>query len=86
MRARELGDIPAERVARILREAGLTAEQAEAIYKLTSLCTGEDRYVLPPLGREQTVGTTDPVSAEVCAECHKGIAGFGPTLTPKRGA
>ena len=85
MRSRELGDIPAERVARVLREAGLTADQAEAIYKLTSLCTGAERYVLPPLGREQTIATMDPVSPD-CAECQKGIAGFGPTLTPKRGA
>ncbi|MEP7118865.1 MAG: 4Fe-4S dicluster domain-containing protein, partial [Acidobacteriota bacterium] len=85
MRSREVSDIPAERVARILQEAGITHDQAEAIYKLTSLCTGADRYVLPPLAREQAVAA-DSVSPEVCAECHKGSCGFGPNETPKRGA
>jgi nitrate reductase beta subunit len=84
MRTRELSDIPPERVARVLRDADLSGEQAEAIYKLTSLCTGADRYVLPPLARELTV-VAEPGAGDACAECLKGTAGFGPTRSPKRG-
>jgi nitrate reductase beta subunit len=84
MRSRELSDIPAERVARLLRESGITAAQAEDIYKLTSLCSGSERYVLPPLAREQTIGA-EPLPSEACAQCAKGSCGFGPTLSPKRG-
>jgi len=62
----------------------VTAEQAQAIYALTSLSTGDDRYVLPPLAREQAVGF-EPGATDACAECLKGMAGFGPTRSPKRG-
>ena len=33
----------------MLREADSTPEEAEAIYRLTSLCTFEERFVIPPI-------------------------------------
>ena len=39
-------------VARRLREADCTEEEAEAIYRLTSLCRAADRAVVPPSMRE----------------------------------
>ena len=35
-----------EWVAKAMGEVGLTAKVAEAIYRLTSLCTFEDRFVI----------------------------------------
>jgi nitrate reductase beta subunit len=61
-----------------LDAAGLTAAQADAIYRFTALSTLDDRYVLPPLQREQAMGG-DP---EAC----RGSCGFGPNVPPGRGA
>jgi len=69
-----------ERAAAALAEAGLTAEEADAIYRLTALATLEERYVLPPLHREEAVGT-DPDAAETCRQC----CGLGTTTSPGRG-
>ena len=80
MRARDLDDVSEERVARVLREAGLSAEQAEAIYRLTALCDPRARYVMPPIQREE--GMVEPEqSAETC----KGTCGLGFTAAPERG-
>ena len=79
-RATELDDVDPERVERVLREAGITAAEADEIYRLTALATLEDRYVLPPLHREEALaGMCEP---EVC----RGSCGLGPTEPPKRGA
>ena len=51
-RSLDVDDVP-ESVARtVLAEAGLTAAEANAIYRLTALSTLEERFVLPPLQRE----------------------------------
>jgi nitrate reductase beta subunit len=39
----------------MLREAHCTREEADAIYKLTALCTYEERFVIPPMNREQAI-------------------------------
>ncbi|MCZ2151304.1 MAG: nitrate reductase subunit beta [Bryobacterales bacterium] len=54
-RARTAGDVDQETALRMLAEADCTPEQAEAIYQLTSLCTFEDRFVIPPMHREQVI-------------------------------
>jgi nitrate reductase beta subunit len=85
-RAKALGDLAgseAGRVSRVLRDAGLDAESAEAIYRMTSLTDPHERYVLPPLQREEAIRE----EATGCSvECHKGGCGLGPTTTPERGA
>jgi nitrate reductase beta subunit len=68
-----------DKVRRILREANISVEQAEDIYRLTALATLEERYVMPPIQREETFA--DHIDAEFC----KGSCGLGPTLSPKRG-
>ena len=64
---------------RFLHEADLTIEEAESIYKLTSLCTFEDRFVIPPMHREQAI--------EMIKEPHEARAetGFGFVGGPQRG-
>jgi nitrate reductase beta subunit len=68
------------RAARALAEADLTPEDADAIYRLTALATLEERYVLPPLHREESVGLR-PDAAEACRQC----CGLGTTRSPGRG-
>ncbi len=79
MRSRELDDFEPDQVRRILREAQLTPEQAEAIYRLTALATLQERYECPPLQREETLDD------EAEAERRKGLAGFGIHQPPGRG-
>ncbi len=63
-----------------LAEAGLTAEMAEAIYRLTTQPTLEERFVLPPYHREMSIETLkDPLM-------HKGEVGVGFSSPPLRGA
>jgi len=79
-RACDLDDVDPARVERVLREAGLTPSQADEIYRLTALATLEDRYVLPPLHREEALaGVCEP---EMC----RGSCGLGATEPPKRGS
>jgi nitrate reductase beta subunit len=74
-----VGDIDAETVDRMLREADTTREEAEAIYRLTSLCTFEDRFVIPPMYREEAIEMMqDPLEA-------KQGTGFGFMEGPARG-
>ncbi|MGC8830230.1 MAG: nitrate reductase subunit beta [Verrucomicrobiia bacterium] len=63
-------DVEEDKMRKILREAGITAEQAEEIYKMTALPDVYERFVLPPLQREESI---QPVcSPEMC----KGCSGF----------
>ena len=78
-RALTVGDVTMEEAARMLREADCTAEEAEAIYRLTSLCTFDDRFVIPPSHREQAIEMMeDPMT-------HKQGVGFGFLSGPRRG-
>ena len=56
-RARQVGDLPADAVAGTMAEARLSAEDADAIYRLTSLAGMDERIVIPPMMRE---GLTEP--------------------------
>jgi nitrate reductase / nitrite oxidoreductase, beta subunit len=51
-RARSVGDLSPYAAADALREANLTAAQADEIYRLTTLADMSERVVIPPLGRE----------------------------------
>ncbi len=63
----------------MLRAADCTAEEAEEIYKLTALCTFEDRFVIPPSHREEALEMLeDPHD-------HRQAAGFGFLSGPRRG-
>ncbi len=78
-RAQRAGDIAPEEVTKVMAEGQLTAEEAEAIYRLTSLPTFEDRFVIPPMAREMAIESVmDPFQ-------HKPQAGIGFRQQPKRG-
>jgi nitrate reductase beta subunit len=78
MRSQKVGNLPEEDVARALREGGTTPEEAEAIYRLTSMPTFQERFVLPPLGRELAIESSmDPFAA-------KREGGFGFRSAPER--
>jgi nitrate reductase beta subunit len=75
-----VGDIDASIVDQALKEADCSREEAEAIYKLTSLCTFDDRFVIPPANREEAISMIkDPLE-------QKNEVGFGFLQKGKRGA
>jgi nitrate reductase beta subunit len=64
----------------LLASAGTDEEEVEAIYRLTTLPTVEDRFVFPPYHREMSIeDLKDPLA-------HKGEAGLGYLQPPLRGA
>ncbi len=78
-RAQSAGDVPPAEAVRILADAGLTPDSAEAIFKLTATPTFEDRFVIPPMAREVSIESViDPLT-------HKQGAGFGFRQDARRG-
>jgi nitrate reductase beta subunit len=78
-RALTVGDVTMELAERMLREADSSPEEGEAIYQLTSLCTFEDRFVIPPMHREEALQMLeDPL-------VNKQASGFGFVAAPRRG-
>jgi nitrate reductase / nitrite oxidoreductase, beta subunit len=55
-RAVTVGDVARQDADRVLAAADCSATEAEAIYRLTTLCTVADRFVVPPAHREQAGG------------------------------
>jgi nitrate reductase beta subunit len=78
-RALTVGDVDRGLVERMLREADCSAEEAEAIYRLTSLCTFDDRFVIPPMHREEALEMLEEPHE------HRQSAGFGFLSGPRRG-
>ncbi|MDO8670932.1 MAG: nitrate reductase subunit beta [Dehalococcoidia bacterium] len=78
-RSQTVGDLDERRVAAIMQEAGISAEKAEQIYRLTSLPRFKDRFVIPPSHREQFVEQTQEVQA------FKGETGISFGVPVKRG-
>lgn len=78
-RAVTVGDIDMKTAERILTEADCTPAEADAIYTLTSLCTFDDRFVIPPMHREEAIEMMkDPHE-------HRSSTGFGFVQAPERG-
>jgi nitrate reductase beta subunit len=79
-RAVTVGDVDLETADRMLKEADCTIAEAEEIYKLTSLCTFDERFVIPPMYREKAM--------EMVIDPHgvKQSTGFGFMETPRRGS
>ncbi len=78
-RAVTVGDVEMETAKKMLAEADCSVEEAEEIYKLTSLCTFNERFVIPPAHREEAIEMLkDPME-------HKQEVGFGFREEPKRG-
>ncbi len=78
-RALTVGDVEMATAEAMLREADCSAEEADGIYQLTSLCTFEDRFVIPPAHREEAIEMMrDPHE-------HRQSVGFGFLEGPRRG-
>ena len=73
-----VGDIDWDTANRALIEADCSPEEADAIYRLTSLATFEDRFVIPPMQREMAI--------EMIEDPHerRQAAGFGFLMGPTR--
>ncbi len=78
-RVQQVPDIDKDKVEAIMREANVSDEEAEAIFAMTSLPTVYDRFVLPPIQREEAI--EPKMSTEKC----KGCTGCGEVQTPERG-
>ncbi len=80
MRGKRVNDVPEQEVRDALSAGGTTPAEAEAIFRLTALPTFEERFVVPPLAREQAIeATLDPFT-------HKREGGFGFRKAPARGS
>jgi nitrate reductase beta subunit len=80
-RMETVGDMDVSVVKQALAEVGCSEAEAEQIYRLTSLATVDDRYVIPPMHREEAM---QMLNDDVMAD--KGEAGFGFRQAPARGA
>ena len=79
-RALTVGDLEMGTAEKLLLEADSSVEEAEEIYRLTSLCTFGDRFVIPPAHREEALEMMgDPME-------YKQSAGFGFREEPIRGS
>lgn len=74
-----VGDINKALVEDALSEVNLTPDDADNIYKLTSLATFDDRFNIPPAHREQALEMIENTGDT------KGATGFGFKETPVRG-
>ena len=74
-----VGDIDASIIDQALKEADCSREEAEAIYRLTSLSTFNERFVIPPANREEAISMIrDPLE-------QKHEVGFGFLKNARRG-
>ena len=80
-RMETVGDMDPSVVKQALAEVGCSEAEAEQVYRLTSLPTVDDRYVIPPMHREEAM---QMLNDDVLAD--KGEAGFGFREAPARGA
>ncbi|MBI6546778.1 MAG: nitrate reductase subunit beta [Cyanobacteria bacterium NC_groundwater_1444_Ag_S-0.65um_54_12] len=78
MRARNVKDVPANVLKQLLTQSGITPEEAAAISRLTATPTFEERFVIPPLAREQAIASWEDTFQ------HKQEAGFGFRQMPVR--
>jgi nitrate reductase beta subunit len=74
-----VGDIGLDKVDEMLAATGLTPEQCEEIFRLTSLPTFEERFVIPPMHREHAVELMDDPYT------YKAETGIGFRHKPERG-
>jgi nitrate reductase beta subunit len=78
-RAEQVGDLDKAAINDQLVESGLTAQDCEEIFRLTSLPTFDERFVVPPMHREYAVELMDDPYA------YKAETGVGYRDKPERG-
>ncbi|MFO7578115.1 MAG: nitrate reductase subunit beta [Pelovirga sp.] len=73
-----VGDMESHEIAKVVAAAGLTLEQIEAIYRMTTQASIKERILVPPMLREQAIeAMRDP-------EQHREEMGFGSLKAPQR--
>jgi nitrate reductase beta subunit len=78
-RAEQVGDMDQAKVESMMQATGLTPEACEEIFRLTSLPTFDERFVIPPIHREYAIDLMgDP-------EVFKAETGVGYRDKPGRG-
>lgn len=63
-RSLSMEDLDVVTVSRIMREAHITPQEAEAIYQLTAIPTIDQRFVIPEIQREEAIEST--CNPEIC--------------------
>lgn len=74
-----VGDVTEEEASFALNDAGIDEKTADEIFMLTSLATFDERFVIPPAHREESIEMMEN-TADV-----KGNTGFGFKAKPQRG-
>jgi nitrate reductase beta subunit len=74
-----VGDLTEKEVSEALSAAKTNAKEADEIFRLTALATFEERFVIPPAHREESIEMIE-ATGDV-----KGNTGFGFKLKPARG-
>ena len=74
-----VGDLEPEEVKDLMANARVDKDTANDIFRLTSLATFEERFVIPPAHREESIEMLEATAD------HKGEAGFGFKEKPARG-
>ena len=74
-----VGDLTADEISQAMKETSLSANTADEIFRLTSLATFDDRFVIPAAHREESIEMLEN-TADV-----KGNTGFGFKERPARG-
>jgi len=78
-RAVTVGDVTREDAEAALREADCTPEEADGIYRLSTLASFDDRFVIPPMHREEAIEMMKDTND------HRRETGFGFLTGPRRG-
>jgi nitrate reductase beta subunit len=74
-----VGDLQEDRATQHLSDVGMSQDTADAIYRLTSLATFDERFVIPPAHREESIEMLESTADA------KGEVGFGFKERPARG-
>ncbi|MBV6405643.1 MAG: nitrate reductase subunit beta [Flavobacteriales bacterium] len=74
-----VGDLPKAEVEEALNTGRTNAAEADAIFRLTSLATFNERFVIPPAHREESIEMMEATADT------KGETGFGFKMRPARG-
>ncbi len=87
-RAKDVGDIPENKVRQFLSQAGLSADDAEEMFYMISLPRYQDRFVVPPHSREWPIYEIAPASVTGQPDTweYKGSTGVGFRRAAQRGA
>lgn len=78
-RGETVGDMPKEEISAAMQEIGLVGKTADDIFRLTTLATFDERFVIPPAHREESIEMLEN-TGDV-----KGNTGFGFKERPARG-